>query len=622
METLEKSPTTDISSQWYTNVRRDFPLHKCTTRGPLTEKALSELRATFSERSHDPSGEMWEALTAILSTMEDMADGTAASLIHISSLEPGVGKTEALLAFLRALLSSPKHRNTAALICISRLDEIGALVEKCCLPADSYSAFAAKDATATINKKKIKVNLLGCGDPTNARVLFTTHAMLERQCKGRPFAEVSAFHYRGRSRDVRVYDEAILPGRTLTISRYSVMSVVGPLRRLSSLLADELDTIQGTLKTIKDQHQFTLDDLATKYRVPLDAALSAVKGDELKSIVDALWGLFGKTVSVRRDGKAGNTLLEYEETLSPDVAPLLVLDASARTRATYPLWDERRGGIKWLQGAKKSYAPLTVHMWSAGGGKRAFRTNAGRLLEGIVKTINSKPNEQWLIVHHLNVGRNIEKDVRALVSSPEKVAFLNWGKHNATNEFKDFPNVILAGTLFYPPSYYEALTRLAANHPSSRGSVSEEDYREIELGEHRHLILQAVCRGAVRLCNGASCPRTDAYIIAAARSGIADELPKIFPDCRVVKWLPLTTTPKGKAGKAQEFILKALAEGASDVPFTNIKKHVGVPDAANFAKTIRKKIAPPLDVEGVIEWPRVRPTGYRRANAVYFGETN
>jgi hypothetical protein len=48
-------------------------------------------------------------------------------------------------------------------------------------------------------------------------VRFTTHAMVESRCKGWKFAEVGAFHYRGKPRSVRIWDEAILAGHTLTI---------------------------------------------------------------------------------------------------------------------------------------------------------------------------------------------------------------------------------------------------------------------------------------------------------------------------------------------------------------------------------------------------------------------
>lgn len=86
------------------------------------------------------------------------------------------------------------------------------------------------------------------------------------------------------------------------------------------------------------------------------------------------------------------------------------------------------------------------------------------------------------------------------------------------------------------------------------------------IGEHRHLILQALSRGAVRKCRGVSCPEVNAYIIASAGSGIAEELPTIFPGCDVVLWKPVTTDLKGKAGEALKFVIGSIEAGATAFP--------------------------------------------------------
>src|SRR5690606_31994732 len=95
-----------------------------------------------------------------------------------------------------------------------------------------------------------ELNSLGCGEPSSARVLFTTHSMVERLCWGRSFTEVSALHYRGRVRQVRIWDEAILPGQALTISRDSLGFLFAPLRASHPALADGIEDLFTKLKTI------------------------------------------------------------------------------------------------------------------------------------------------------------------------------------------------------------------------------------------------------------------------------------------------------------------------------------------------------------------------------------
>jgi hypothetical protein len=140
----------------------------------------------------------------------------------------------------------------------------------------------------------------------------------------------------------------------------------------------------------------------------------------------------------------------------------------------------------------------------------------------------------------------VDEVEKRITGNKKRVHFLNWGAHQATNEFSDVRNVILAGTLFYRPSYYEAIARLAADLRPAQGAIDDAMENDIMLGEHRHLILQALCRGSVRRCHGAECAPCNAYIIAATRSGIPEALREIFPGCRVVRWQPVQKALRGK----------------------------------------------------------------------------
>ena len=448
-----------------------------------------------------------------------------------------------------------------------------------------------------------ELNKLGCGDPSRARILFSTHAMVLSRCKHRDFANVSELHYLGRPREVRLWDEAILPGDTLTVSRDIIGSLIERLRmsypKLTAVLDDLFST---TLREAADGDTVELPDVEVFGGVSINDVLRLIEdwsADKI-SAVSTLWLLFGKTVTVRRDapseyigGKRGQTLLDYRDTLPDDIKPLLVLDASARVRTVYKFWEDRRGGLERLPAAPKHYDKLTIHVWSQSGGKSAFRKYGAELTDAVTKTVNTKPDEEWLIVYHKNLGKNavdVPEAVRAsLTGDHSRVHFLNWGAHDATNEYKHVRNVILAGTLFYPTSRNESLGRLASGHPSSKGSFSETDLHDVVLGEHRHLILQALCRGDVRRCEGDQCPKTDAYIIASSRSGIKQSLPGIFPGASVKRWRPVKKELTGKMAQAVAYITGKLPEGSTGtVTFREVMKHLGVKDASNFRTDIRR----------------------------------
>ena len=108
-------------------------------------------------------------------------------------------------------------------------------------------------------------------------------------------------------------------------------------------------------------------------------------------------------------------------------------------------------------------------------------------------------------------------------------------------------------------------------------------------GEHRHLILQALCRGAVRRCVGEGCPSTRAYIIASRKSGIAEELPDIFPGARILPWRPVKKALRGKVAEAVQFITAQLAsDPASVVTFRQVMAHLGWRDRKEFEHRIRR----------------------------------
>jgi hypothetical protein len=570
---------------------------------------MAAMRAFFSEQGHAPSAAMWKALGAVADTMERMAEGRCPPLIHVSSLDPGVGKTTAVICFLKTLLCSDAHREVAALVCVRRKDQIDAIVTEADLdPAE----FAVLTADAELNK-------LGGVSPSKARVLFTTHAMIEKRCeKAGSFTEVAAFHYQGKPRAVRIWDEAILPGQPLTISRDTLALLLAPLLSRFPAFADAIEQLFTALKTMESGTVMCLPDLGEVHGVDLNQVLELVtERPEQKLAAEVLWLLFGKHVTVRQDGAFGNTMLDYKDTLPDDLRPLLALDASARVRTVYDRWEEGRGGIDRLPSASKRYDALTIHVWDRGGGKSGFRKDGDLLVEGIASTIRTRPDEPWLVVHHKREGidRDIEDEVRALLPPTARVHFLHWGTHDATNAYADVPNIILAGTLFLRPSYYEALGRLASGQPSSCGRFDEQKVREVMAGEHRHLILQALCRGAVRRCVGESCPPTRAYIIASRKSGIAEELPTIFPGARIIPWRPVKKALRGKVAEAVEFITAQLAsDPTSVVTFREVMAHLGWRDSKEFKRRIRRHddFQAALRDEGIEEWGKGRwPKGFR-----------
>lgn len=558
----------------------------------LVDSALSALRGFFTTKTkHRPSQAMYDALEDIVGTLADMAEGRAEPRIFLSSLDPGVGKTSAICAFVNALREHEGYNDVGVIICLSRLEEIEGLAGRMELPKEAFAALTSDEA----------INALGGRNADDAQVLFTTQQRLEKHLNGAPFGECEEFFYRGRPRAVRIWDESWLPGQGITLNRDDLIALLKPLRPAYPRLTRELDDLFTSLRGVPGGTRYQLPGFAESHGVDLNEVLSLLEPerdngertlrDEQRSCVSAFWFLSGKTVTVHQDGKYGSTVLDYRETLPVDLAPILVTDASGRTRETYTEMERGRQCIQRLRPAVKRYDGLKVHVWRRGGGKESFKLHGQELVDGIASTINTKPEEEWLVVVHkpsYRVG-DLDTRIKELVQGDlSRVHFVTWGNHSATNAYTTVSNVILAGTLFYRPSYYEALGRLSAGLSSASGSYPEEDRKRIILGEHRHGILQALCRGSVRLSDGDQCHPCDAYIIASAQSGIPGALPDIFPECRVQRWSPVKRALKGKVKEAVNYLESRLTSDPHGfVSFVEVRKAIGVSSSGNFKNDVR-----------------------------------
>ncbi len=308
-----------------------------------------------------------------------------------------------------------------------------------------------------------------------------------------------------------------------------------PLHARLPDMTNAVEDLFSMLKNAEDGSTIPIPDWQNAHGVALHDALDAIDNgrEDHRAAITSLFVLSGRMARVKREGPSGNAVLTWEDTLPADLAPLLVLDASGRVRNTYADIERHRRTLTRLASATKDYSPLKVHVWHAAGSKSGWQRRGPELVDGIVRTVPTKPDERWLIVHHKPSSRvpDVQQEVcRQLPSTmtegatevAQQVSFLTWGQHMATNRYADVPNVILAGTLFMRPSHYTALTYLAKGQPVDEAKLPEAAVQRTILGEHRNLLLQAICRGRVRKLDGDQCLPMDAYVIAAPISGIPE----------------------------------------------------------------------------------------------------
>lgn len=546
----------------------------------FVERTLADLRKSFASYGHRPSDSMWDAIEDIARAIDEMAEGKLKPIFYTSALDPGVGKTQTIVHSVRNL-----RKDVGVLICLSRISEVNSLVKDMSLDSNEFAVLVGE-------RNADRIDDFGNDNIDQARVLFTTQQKVETYLKhASKFSDLTDFYFNDEPRLVKIWDESLLPGKEITINIHDIAHSQKAISDLNVSLADELSDVQGAIKSMKDGDLYRVPDFE-QYSEAFKILRIDRKHKVDREAIDALWTLRGKHVRVRRDYK-GNTILDYTESLPDDFAPVLICDASSRLRATYALWRDKRGNLTQLRHAHKKYRDLTIHHWNRGGGKGAFGDEKQRadLVEGVASAINSKPDQEWLVIVHKDDGYKLP-DIRSLILSlvsnkDQQVHFLTWGDHHATNQFVKVSNVILAGTLFFPESTYEVRARAAAALPAE-DELTPSDLREVKLGEYAHGILQALCRGSVRVCVGDGCAPMDAYVIAAANTGIPEHLPKMFPGCKVEPWEPVEKPLQGKIREAVLYLHRRFRE-RPDLPvsFRFVQEHLGIEGKSDFNKMIR-----------------------------------
>lgn len=538
-------------------------------RCPLRHRILDMTYELFKEWGHGPSSDHWTGLGQIAAVYESMATGRFGGVQknyrYMSSLPPGMGKTTVAVQGTKALLADPEFEGVGVIYFLSRLEEIRALARLMDLPKDDFAAITSDE----------DINALGNPIPERARVLFTTQQRLEAYSKnGTPFAEMKELRFKGKPRQVRIWDEAILPSMALRLGEFDLLRLLKELQQVNPELSSELKRFALSLEN-HEGDRITMPDI-DKAGTDLDTFRSHFAHSPDKDIAEQFYYLSGHVVRVRKDDYSGTITLGYEDILPPDLAPMLILDASGGLRKTYRFWEDDRGELYRLHSPEKSYAGLKIHHWNKGAGKRkqrAFKAVA-EIADGVVKMVAEIPeDEPVLIVHHkVASGKNQPDIVKAiggkLPRHPGKVHFVNWGRHTATNEFKDVRYVILAGTLQYDPASYEAMGR-GAKKAAVDDEFSERDFVETRIGEISHHIFQAAGRGSIRKTVNGGCPEgCNLYAVFSSRGGTGfpvEQLKVIFPDAEILDWQPdgadVQKRLTGRVGHAVEFVVANVLSG-------------------------------------------------------------
>lgn len=555
----------------------------------VASAVISRVSAKLKQYGNNPASKFFQGMDEIVRCIHAMSypdrdkvansDFDFKNTICLSCLPCGAGKTTTLIETIRFLMEDPSYDDAGFIVFLSKLSEIDDITSKIGLDEKDFSVVVHPSRDVFKKGNQVK---------RNARVMFTTQQMLSRLSMGsegrKKFSEISDYYFKGRPRHVRVWDEACLPATIRVINRDDLDAARQYIRKMKNgvALAEEVDRFSVELYGKEDNELIEIPDLS-EYVSDVQEALGAIKYDDFKESVQSLFAIQGMTARVRK--KEGLTALQYEDALPSDIAPMLILDASGRNRTTYDNWLQGRKGIYKLQSPAKSYEGLTVKHWDNGAGKNAQSKTKKKYKElalGVVREIDRIPRSESIlcVVHKQGFYQpDMEKEIREqLTTSGGNLTFTTWGKHSASNEWRDCNHVFLVGLQYYNAAQYDALVKGSLGESIETPSSKEQmDY--IMKGELALGIEQAAGRGKSRLLIGDSCPENcNLYLIYAIQehAGITGEalMQQVFPDCAYEEWTPVRTLQGRKQQELADFIT---AYGGKTVDYKTLMDRCGIP---------------------------------------------
>jgi hypothetical protein len=522
---------------------------------PLRARAYEHLEATLDESELKLSGSPQKALSTILDALEAGLRGKLTPSYYLASLDPGMGKTLAVCSFLKAWKGLGWEPDSSILIGVSRLDEIKTYVERSGLSKHELGVFTRSDDH----------NSLGVSQAhhKDARVLFTTHQMILSRARGRLLREVSELQFQGGARTLRLWDETLLPAHPIALRRDTLLGLAESFRPTHPEFLEAVADFVGGLKD---------EDVGTLIRVPQGVIDRIPRGgwgqlnESDRQRLNSLSLLEGAQLLLTGSGGHGLVLLGSSASLPDDFAPAIVLDASGRVRETYKLWKKYRGNLIRLATAANDYRNLTLRYWPTACGKTHFNdvSHHPAFVEAIAELINQDQDSRWLIVCYIGTMVEFLASVRAAVhvNAIDRVSAINWGKHHATNAYRDIENVVIIGSSTYREIDYPAHIVAASGLPADR--IDGIPVSPVRRGEYRHQLLQALCRASVRKASNGIAGKCSAYVIAAPSTQLANDLRKTFPGANIEVWFDKRHILRGRPLAAFEYLRQRFADADTE----------------------------------------------------------
>ncbi len=497
---------------------------------------------------------------------EKALNGKGKSEFLIFPSEPGRGKSKGVQKFL----SEFRNRGftpggQGIVIFLSTRKEIKDYISGVGFSAGDY---AVLDSQSPPDRAAMYGGLI---DIDSAPVLFMTTQLLYSQC-GDSFEKFAPAFFKGKVRSLRIWDEEFKPADIATISVDDIAQMRVSVRADFPKLAIVLDEFEASLRS-SSGGELLIPSIPECQGPYMRELLTRSQ----KGLLQSISGKVGRVSTSR----LGNSIAFERRRLPNDLAPLFVLDASARVSSNYKIMEKAGLNINITACQPHSYENANFYCMKMGVGRSNLARQDSvreRMLAEVEVKINEDTDEPIIVVYNNVRGIDIPALVSSVSQNPHRIEYVKWGDHKASNDLRHIKKVICLGAMRLPDVGY------ASTHMGCLGRIEDQaaDDRRMRDSHIFASMLQALARSNMR--NGADqkCGECSIYIIDSEHL-LPDIVRYIFPGCNVGEWQGITT----KLCKTQKCILDYLKRHSREdlvagIKRTTIYNDLGL-DRSNFS---------------------------------------
>ncbi len=513
------------------------------------------------------------SLEVLFDDFEKALNGKAKPDFLIFPSEPGKGKSRGVQKFLSEFKSRGfTPGGQGIIIFLSTKKEISDYISGVMFSTEDY---AVLDSQSPIERVKM---FGGSLKPDSAPILFMTTQLLYSRC-GDSFDQFEAAFFKGKPRSLRIWDEEFKPANTETVSVDEIAQMRVALRADFPNLAIVLQNFESQLHAAMPDSELAIPTIPDCRTATMRGILTSKQGSLLQSISD-------KSGRVSASSSFNSIVVERRR-LPNDLAPLFVLDASARVCGNYDIMKKSGLNVKITSCLPHSYGNANFYFMKMGVGRSSLAKSPSireRMLIEVTEKINEDRDEPIIVIYNNVRGVDIPSMVSGMSTNPHRIEYVKWGDHKASNKYRHIKKVICLGMLRLPKSGY------TATHMGCVGRAEDQatDNPRIRKSHILSSMLQAFARSNMRNGVDGDCGECSIYIVDSEIL-MPNYLRDTFPGCNVSEWKRITS----KISKTQIRILSYLNGHSRDKLIVGIKRTTIYNDLeidkSNFSRLIKSR---------------------------------